>query len=81
MVNNVVPGSVEAKTIERAVSIWTHFAKTGDPNVDILQPLEWKPIESSDDILLKGLNIDQDLSIIEFPEERRMDFWNDILKI
>lgn len=79
--NNLAPESVEAQTIERTVSIWTHFAKNGDPNADVIQPLEWKPAEPSDDVLLKGLNIDEDLRIIDFPEEKRVAFWNDILKI
>lgn len=78
MVDDVIAGSVEAQTIERTVSIWTHFAETGDTNADAVIPHEWKPIESADGVLLRGLNIDEDLRVIDFPEEPRVSFWNDI---
>lgn len=82
LVNDVVaPGSVEAKTIERMVDMWTHFAETGDPNAPVLRPIEWKPIAADDVVRLKGLNIAAELSISdEFPELPRLVFWNDILK-
>lgn len=81
MLNEVPPESPEAQNIERMVSIWTHFAKTGDPNCEVIGQHKWKPVVSADDVLFEGLNIDDDLSIIEFPEEVRMSFWNGILKL
>lgn len=81
MVTQVVAGSPEATTIDRMVSIWTHFAATGDPNAGVLDAIVWKAVESADDVLLQGLNIDTELSVIEFPEVPRIAFWNDILKV
>nr|CAD7578819.1 unnamed protein product [Timema californicum] len=60
-------------TLRRMVSIWTNFAKTGNPSagLDIL----WRPNTVGDHFYLK---IDADLSLEKDLEKERMAFWDEI---
>nr|CAD7429918.1 unnamed protein product [Timema monikensis] len=65
--------STEMITLRRMVSIWTNFAKTGNPSagLDIL----WRPNTVGDHVYLK---IDADLSLEKDLEKKRMAFWDEI---
>lgn len=52
--------------------MWTQFALTGIPKGE-----EWEPIKSTD-TLFKCLNISNDLSFIDLPETKRMEFWDSL---
>nr|CAD7197734.1 unnamed protein product [Timema douglasi] len=65
--------STEMITLRRMVSIWTNFAKTGNPSagLDVL----WRPNTVDDHFYLK---IDADLSLEKDLEKERMAFWDEI---
>lgn len=78
----MAPDSLEGMTIERLVSTWTHFAKTGDPNNAALESVEWTPVGSADKVILRGINFDEEVTLLEeFPEVPRIAFWNNLLKL
>lgn len=76
--------TTEWKTIERMCECWTQFARTGNPNNDVIAPVEWKPIElnekAADKIVYKCLNFANDVSLIDAPELERLHFWDDLYK-
>lgn len=72
----VVINSAEHKTMNRMVSCWTRFAATGNPNNEVIKPTEWKPVENGSLPPYKCLNIAEELAFIEFPEAKRMAFWD-----
>ncbi|KAI4468851.1 carboxylesterase [Holotrichia oblita] len=51
------PNCIEDKTIRRMVTLWTNFAKTGDPNP--IENVTWKPVTKSE---LNYLDINDTLS-------------------
>jgi carboxylesterase type B len=64
-------------TSERILTLWTTFAKTGNPNTnssDVVS-VTWEAVTSSDSI--PYLNIDTELSMQEDFRQDRMQFWND----
>lgn len=74
-------GSKEWNTIERMCHWLTSFAKTNDPNNDVIAPVQWKPlaIETlNDKPQYKCLNIADDVSFIDLPEMERMHFWDEV---
>lgn len=70
----------EWKTIERMCGCFTQFARTGNPNHDVIAPIYWEPVElSHNDVgqpVYKCLNIDDEISLIEMPELERMHLWD-----
>lgn len=76
--------SMEWKTIERMCECWAQFARTGDPNNDIIAPIDWKPVEltgkDADKRAYKCLNIANDVSFIDVPDLERMHFWDNLYK-
>lgn len=70
------PGSVVDSAIKRLTTIWTNFAKYGNPNSkenDGIVNVEWKPVAKDE---LNYVNIDKDLSIGVNPEAERIAFWD-----
>lgn len=75
--------SDEWKTIERMTESFTSFAKTGDPNNDVIAPIQWKPVtlEKKDNRnVYKCLNIAKEVSFVDSPEIDRMHYWDKLLK-
>lgn len=74
--------SDEWKTVERMCEIFTTFAKVGNPNNELVAPIEWKPVtfESIDrkDFTYKCLNVSNELSYIDWPEFEKMPFWDEM---
>lgn len=65
------------KVIQLMVNLFTNFAKSGDPSVVELN-LTW-PTVSNEDNILKGLNINENISkVIDFPESDRMETFDEI---
>lgn len=58
--------------------MWTQFATTGNPNGGEVKGPKWEPLKSGEPI--RCLNIDEELSFIELPEMKRIQFWNSIYK-
>jgi carboxylesterase type B len=66
-------------TSERILTLWTTFAKTGNPNPtssDVISVI-WDAVTSSDTI--PYLNIDSELSMETDFRWERMQFWNDTI--
>jgi len=61
---------------KRILSMWTNFAKTGNPtpSVTFEIPIKWKPVTNTDDI--NYLNIDKDLTIESNFRVDKARFWN-----
>ncbi|XP_067007344.2 juvenile hormone esterase [Anabrus simplex] len=69
--------SSETRTLRRMVSMWTNFAKTGDPTPkeSELMNVKWKPYTLEDPAYLV---IDSSLKMDTHIEKKRMDFWDDL---
>nr|CAD7603033.1 unnamed protein product [Timema genevievae] len=65
--------SPEMMTLRRMVTLWTNFAKTGDPNGGL--DVTWKPITASDSYYLR---IDTELSLKVNLEKERLAFWDQL---
>ncbi|KAF5273124.1 hypothetical protein FQA39_LY07614 [Lamprigera yunnana] len=77
----IIPGSVEDDGIRRCVTMWTNFAKYGNPNPPQFDPLInviWKPVKNG---VLNYLEIGENLTTGVNPDEKRMKFWNDIYSL
>lgn len=76
------PSTNEWKTIERMCECFTTFARTGDPNNNVIAPTKWEPIKlnhiDADEPVYKCLDINNDVSFIITPELDRMHFWDQI---
>lgn len=75
----LAPESLEYKTLERMVGIWTKFATDGNPNPAIISPIKFEPI-SVKQAPFKCLNISNDLEVIELPETKSNSFWDSIFE-
>lgn len=75
-VESIELDSVEWLTISRMIGIWTTFAEFGNPNDTLIEPINWKPVTSVKEYMC--LNISNDLSYIELPEKKRMEFWDSL---
>ncbi|KAJ6640046.1 Esterase B1 [Pseudolycoriella hygida] len=74
----VVINSIEHKTIDRMVSSWTSFAKTGNPNNEAIAPTYWKAVEKGAPPPYKCLNISDEVTFVDYPEAKRMEFWDQL---
>jgi cholinesterase len=73
-------GSLELRTIQRMVGVFTQFAKSGNPNDPaVLESLKWEAIDGKTPPF-KCLNIAEDLAIIDLPETTRMLAWDAMYK-
>lgn len=72
--------SKEWKTIERMCECFTQFARTGNPNHDVIAPVKWEPVQVSHNDagqpVYKCLDIDDEIRFIEMPELDRMYLWD-----
>jgi carboxylesterase type B len=74
--NNGILDAQDNITSDRILTLWTTFAKTGDPNPtsgDVIS-VTWEAVTSSDSI--PYLQIDTELSMGEGFRRDRMEFWN-----
>ncbi|KAF5273122.1 hypothetical protein FQA39_LY07612 [Lamprigera yunnana] len=81
MAPSIIPGSVEDLTIRRCVTLWSNFAKYGNPNplqLDSLINVCWKPVWNN---TLNYLEIGDNLTTGINPEENRMKFWDEIYSL
>ncbi|XP_067007348.2 bile salt-activated lipase isoform X2 [Anabrus simplex] len=71
--------SPEMETVNRMVTMWTNFAKTGEPTPEEteLLPINWEPYTPSNPAYLI---IDKELRMDRNIMKNRMDFWDDIYK-
>lgn len=76
--------SDEWKTIDRMCSCFTAFAKTGDPNNDVIAPVQWEPVtlkkHDKGTSTYKCLNMAKEITFIDSPELDRMQYWDNIYK-
>ncbi|KAK5647711.1 hypothetical protein RI129_002603 [Pyrocoelia pectoralis] len=74
----LTPHSIELQTIKRFITLWTNFAKTGNPNPpkqDSLMNVCWSPVEKGK---LSYLEIGENLTVGVNPDEERIAFWNEL---
>ncbi|KAK4885067.1 hypothetical protein RN001_001338 [Aquatica leii] len=74
----IIPNSIEDISIKRITTLWTNFAKYGNPNPDkndLLINTNWKPIEYKQ---LNYLEIGENLTVGVNPDEHRMQLWRNI---
>lgn len=73
-------GSAEMLAIDRFVTLWTEFARCGDPNGDgttaRTAPVEWEQLKPGQPI--RCLNLSNELTFVEQPESERMRFWDSL---
>lgn len=62
--------------------IFSTFARSSDPNNESIAPIQWQPVkfEITDQDLYKYkcLNVSKEVSYIEWPDLKRMHFWDKI---
>lgn len=63
------------------VNIWTTFAATGNPNCRYTDGCDWLPAvqDGCVDKPVLCLNLDETCSVMELPEFRRADFWDQMV--
>ncbi|KAF5273126.1 hypothetical protein FQA39_LY07616 [Lamprigera yunnana] len=77
----IIPNSIEDITVKRLTTLWTNFAKYGDPNPTVMDKLvnvNWQPIEGHK---LNYLEIGEKLTVGINPDQNRMDLWKKIALI
>lgn len=75
------PSDPEYKVMQQMVDMWTNFAEKGDPNCDVIAPVTWKSLDTSE-LPMKCLNISiTDVSFIDYPETERMKLWDEGYKV
>lgn len=55
-------------------SLCTSFAATGKPTHPDVEPLNWEPVHGA--APFKCLNISEQLSVIDLPHTKRLQYWN-----
>lgn len=60
--------------------MWTQFAATGNPNCDQIKPITWEPVTDASKPY-DCINIAEELSIIELPETKRIEFWDSLFAL
>lgn len=75
LTSGIEKGSMEYKTIQRFVGMFTQFAKTGNPNIPEIEPTVWEPVRKSD-VSIKCLNIGENVYIIDMPDQESLDVWD-----
>ncbi|KOB76381.1 Uncharacterized protein OBRU01_05844 [Operophtera brumata] len=62
-------------TINRLTTMWTNFAKYGDPTPEVteLLPVKWEPVTHDSE---PYLDIDKDLTLLRRPFHARMAYWD-----
>ncbi|CAH2226368.1 jg8077 [Pararge aegeria aegeria] len=68
------PSTADQLVIDRMTTLWTNFAKFGDPTPETseLLPVKWSPIREK---TYTYLNIDRQLTVATRPYHERMAFW------
>ncbi|GLG95970.1 Carboxylic ester hydrolase [Gryllus bimaculatus] len=76
---DVEPSSPEMKTINRMVSLWTNFAKTGNPTPYLSEhtPVIWKPCTNEN---VFYLNIDKEITMEKLIDVKREGFWEEMYR-
>jgi carboxylesterase type B len=77
--DNGILNAQDNVTSERILTLWTTFAKTGNPNPtsgDVIS-VTWEPVTSSDSV--PYLQIDTELSMGADFRSQRMQFWNNTI--
>ncbi|KAI8422573.1 hypothetical protein MSG28_006367 [Choristoneura fumiferana] len=69
----------DKKVVERMTSMWTNFAKFGNPT-SLKSPVLNINWNASDETSLRYLTIDKSLSMDFLPNPERIDFWRNIYK-
>ncbi|XP_033165275.1 esterase B1 [Drosophila mauritiana] len=68
--------SMEYKTIERMVGMWTSFASNGNPNCSELGSAKWEPVLLKENSVEKCFNISHDLEMRDLPESDCLAVWD-----
>ncbi|EDW55249.1 esterase B1 [Drosophila sechellia] len=68
--------SMEYKTIERMVGMWTSFASNGNPNCSELGSAKWEPVLLKENSVEKCFNISHELEMRDLPESDCLAVWD-----
>ncbi|PSN47919.1 hypothetical protein C0J52_03361 [Blattella germanica] len=77
---SLVPNTLEHITSERMVTMWTNFAKYGNPTPEahhLLQNVTWTPVTATN---FSSLNIDQNLTVEYDTRRDSLNFWENIYR-
>ncbi|CAH2226367.1 jg8076, partial [Pararge aegeria aegeria] len=68
------PSAADQLVIDQMTTLWTNFAKFGDPTPETteLLPVKWSPISENS---YTYLSIDRELTVATRPYHERMAFW------
>nr|AYN64428.1 carboxylesterase [Dendroctonus armandi] len=84
IMSDVTPTPADMKTIQKVVTLWTNFAKTGNPTPspqsDVLEGLIWEPNDPSSNAAatVKYLNIDTNFSMKTNPFQEDWIFYENL---
>ncbi|KAH9633905.1 hypothetical protein HF086_009718 [Spodoptera exigua] len=80
MINKPPPTAHDEVVIERMTTMWTNFAKYGDPTPQTteLLPVKWEPVTKQ---TYNYMNIGSELSMGRRPAHDRMAFWDLFYKL
>ncbi|XP_037922608.1 esterase B1-like isoform X4 [Hermetia illucens] len=79
MVEDITPDRPEFKMVRIMISMSTQFAATGNPNNQEWFPLHWKPGVNKPNARIICLNLSNQLSLIDFPENSCIQVWESML--
>ncbi|RVE47055.1 hypothetical protein evm_008239 [Chilo suppressalis] len=73
----VIQELIESDIIKKVTTMWTNFAKYGDPTPQTtsLLPIKWRPIDKEDP---QRLVIDKELKTAPLWDDERILYWDDI---
>lgn len=74
----IAKNTMEYRTIEKMLDIWTSFAANSNPNCASTKLSKWLPLDKTGPI--KCLNIDKELKFIELPENEKLEIWTKLFE-
>ncbi|EDV93360.1 esterase B1 [Drosophila grimshawi] len=68
--------SLEYRTIERMVGMWTAFAASSDPNCPATDSAQWTPVELTSNRVHNCYNISEEMQMMALPEAAILAVWD-----
>ncbi|XP_066288355.1 neuroligin-4, X-linked-like [Branchiostoma lanceolatum] len=74
---NGAPTAADLDMADKMITMWTNFAKTGNPTPSPIDGVTWQPFTNE---TRAHLMIDSPLTNGQFLQTRRMELWNDVIR-